>query len=86
MLDDTDVKFICMASKKTVRKWVVSSIRYEFDYDGFFEKKLEFPERSEFGSPFDAYRHAKSILRKYKKQWSDAIVVIEEEVAMKELV
>ena len=80
MLNDTDIEFICIANKKIFRKWVVSSIKYDFDSDNSYcYKALKDNEYCEFGSPFDAYNHAKHLSRKYKKLYFDAIVIIREE-------
>ena len=35
MLEDTDVYFECLASRKLVRVWVVSEVRYDYDSDGY---------------------------------------------------
>lgn len=78
MLSDTNVNFICFASRKSIRKWVVSEVRYDYEWDGYCVHKLGENEYCEFGTPFAAYNHAKNISNKYKKKYSDAVVIIEE--------
>jgi hypothetical protein len=82
MLNDTTVNLISIANKKTIRKWVVCGVKYDFDhewysYHGF---KLGDNEYCEFGTPFAAYKHAKNLVNKYRKTYSDAVVVIVEKV------
>lgn len=78
MLGDTSINFISIASRKEIRKWVVSEVEYDFDYDGHCSHKLGENEYCEFGTPFAAYNHAKSLVNKYRKKWSDVRVVIKE--------
>lgn len=79
---DIDIEWICLGTRKTIRKWIVEEIRYDFDNSGYCSHKLEDKERYESGTPFTAYVYAKNISKKYKKQWFDTIVVIRE-VAIK---
>ena len=78
MLEDTDVYFECLASRKLVRVWIVSEVRFDYDSDGYCKLPLGTYEYCVFGSPFDAYTHAKNLSRKYKKKYWDAVVVIKE--------
>lgn len=80
MLSDTTVSLKSIASRKTLRKWVVSGVKYDFDSDGYCYhvfKPLD-NEYCEFGTPFEAYKHAKNLVNKYRKTHNDAVVVIEE--------
>lgn len=81
MLEDTDVYFECLAYKKMIRVWVVSEVRYDYDDDGYCRHCLNGNEYCVLGSPFDAYTHAKKLSRKYKKLYSDAVVIIKEILA-----
>ena len=80
MLSDTTVNLISIASRKTPRKWVVTGVKYDIDSDGYCYHVFK-PlgnEYCEFGTPFGAYKHAKNLVNKYRKTYSDAVVVIEE--------
>ena len=76
---DRDIKWEHLGSNKITRKWVVTEIHYDFDYDTYCIYKLEKTEYAQFGTPFGAYTHARNILNKYKKKWTDATIVIKEE-------
>lgn len=78
MLDDINIRFETFASRKMIRKWVVSEVRYDCEWDGYCVHKLTDNEYCEFGTPFAAYKHAKNLSNKYKKKYSDAVVVIKE--------
>lgn len=78
MLSDTNVKWITWVDKHTPRKWCVTEIRYDNDYDGYCVHELGENEKCVFGTPFAAYKHAKELSNKYKKKWSDAVVIINE--------
>lgn len=80
MFDDIDIRFETWADNKTPRKWVVSKVRYN-EEDGFWDyKDLTGTTEVEFGTPFAAYNYAKNLLKRWKKKYSDAIIIIEEEV------
>ena len=77
MLGDTDIVYTSLANNKILRKWVVDSVLYDNDFDGYFTYTLG-DEYQEFGTPYAAYNYAKNLVRKYKKKWSDARVVVKE--------
>lgn len=76
--NNSDINWKCLASNKIARKWVVDEIHYDEEHGTYSIYKLNQPESAIFGTPFGAYTHAKHILNKYKKKWSDAIIVIKE--------
>lgn len=78
MLNDTSVQLISFASRKSIRKWVVCEVRYDYEWDGYCTHNLSTNEYCEFGTPIAAYRHAKNLVRKYRKQYCDATVIIKE--------
>ena len=80
MLEDINIRWISLSNNKTVRKWIVSSIQFDFENDGSYcYKKLEKNEYYEFGSPFPARTHARTLVRKYKKQYCYVVVIVREE-------
>ena len=78
MLNDVDIKFITYADKHSYRKWKLTEIRYDFENGSYCSHQLNEQESITFGTPYDAYTHAKYVLRKYKKKYNDAIIVIKE--------
>lgn len=80
MLEDINIRWIALSNNKVIRKWIVSSIQFDFESNGSYcYKKLVENEYCEFGSPFPARVHAMNLVRKYKKQYSDVMVIIREE-------
>ena len=79
MLNDTSINLISIGNKHILRNWSVVELRYDFEGDGSYcSKKLNENEYAVFGTPFVAYNHAKNLVRKYRKKYDDAVIVIKE--------
>lgn len=77
MMNDTEIHFITCADKKSYRKWQISELRFDYEWDGYCSKDIS-DKYPIFGTPYSAYDMAKHELRHYKKQYPDCVIIIKE--------
>lgn len=76
-MNNPNIHLISGANKKAYRKWQISEVRYDFEWDGYCSINIS-DKYPPFGTPFVAYGVAENELRYYKKQYPDCVIIIKE--------